>query len=79
VLSAFGSILFIVQPRILKTLSFSVSFEVSTLRFIYTYKNIYVEVVVFESIRFLFFDRAVTRGSILSSFIESHGSNSSQP
>lgn len=63
----------------LKNFELFVSFEASTLRFIYTYKNIYVEVVVFESIWLLFFDRAVTRGSILSSFIESCGSNSSQP
>lgn len=79
VLSALTFILFIVRPCILKTLSFFVSFEASTLRFIYAYKNGYVEVVVCESIWLLFFDRAVTRGSILSSFIESCGRNGSQP
>lgn len=63
----------------LKNFEHFILFEASTLRFIYTYKNMYVKVVVVESIWLLFFDRTVTRGSILSSFIESCGSNSSQP
>lgn len=60
--------------RHLKNFEHWVAFETGTLEFIYTYKNAYVEVVVSKSTWLLFFDRAVTRGSILSSFIESCGS-----
>lgn len=49
VLSVFAFILFSPTTH-LKNFELFVSFEACTLRFIYTYKNIYVEVVVFESI-----------------------------